>query len=428
MDPHVKEPVTICQVPGADRVYLGHPSVLALPGGRLFAAVDYLGPDVRALPGQKSRYADTNHWMQGRLFVSNDEGQTWTAKQEYPFGHACLFRDGPNLYLLGHRGPLVIMRSADGGESWSKPVELAPKGGSQALYSHSPCSVLHADGHFYVALMRATTAADRRIWPHTLAPAMLQAAEGFNLTAPKSWTWSEPAPPFDQLVPADVVANLDQPLLGYAGAPPPAPASARDSAPATPGWQYPHAVRLTDPRHAWHDPAGRTTGMLSAVETPRGQWALYARFAEQPDGTLRLDQPSASPPKLPTLVPLPGGHRKFHVLPDPDAKLHWLLSSQPRGCFLQTGAPAAAPRPVRLNSHPHLLQLSFSNNLVDWFSAGWVAGSPSDPLIDPAMDIRGRDLCVVACGRDAADPANRHAKRLVFGLVRNFRSLAYGDA
>ncbi|MDA0578138.1 MAG: sialidase family protein [Verrucomicrobia bacterium] len=415
MDPQIKAPVTVMRMAATDRVYVGHPTVLALPGGRILAAVDLQGPDVKSLAGTKSRFADTSHWLQGRLFVSQDEGATWSQKMDFPFGHPCLFRDGNQLYLLGHRGRLMIMRSADGGETWSKPVELVPKGGDTAVYSYAPCSVLKADGHFSVALLRTNGSDHRRITPDTLAPVLLRAPEGFNLTVSKSWTWSETGPTFAN---SETEPAPGLPMFESTPASPAAPASARPPTVPPPGWTYPHVVTIPDARHAWHDHAGSLAHLIFSVPSPKGNAAVIARYRADADGTTRASG-------RPLWFSLPGGQRRFHMVWDPESRQYWLLSTHARGSLLQQH-PAPGASSSAASARPQLLQLSYADNLVDWSHAAWIAGSPADPLTDPAMDVRGRDLCVVACARDADDPSVRHTKRLVFGLVRDFRGLLCG--
>lgn len=423
MDALLPEPVTVARVPSADRVYLGHPSVLALPGGRILAAVDYQGPDVRGLGGQMSRYADTNFWMQGRLFASADEGQTWTQKADFPFAHPCLFRDGNQVYLLGQRGGLVIMRSPDGGETWSKPTEIQAKGGFAGAWALSPCSVLRANGHLNVALLVTRADVRRRVMYNTLEPALMRAPEGMNLTVSKSWTWSEPSVTLDQWAPWDAMDGLGLPF--FDSAPAAGQATPGRAPPFRPCWTYPHAAHIADPRHHWHDPLGRTVHVLFAADTQRGNLAALARCTAGDDGALRFTPQVCPSGKRQIFLPLPGGNRKFHLVADETAGVTWLLSNQVRNSMQRADGNS---RPGQAAEQTHLLQLSFSSNLVDWAPAGWVAGTPTDPLTDPAMDIRGKDLAVVACARDAEDKGNRHVKRLVFGLVRDFRKQLYAMA
>jgi photosystem II stability/assembly factor-like uncharacterized protein len=41
---------------------------------------------------------------------------------DFPFMHARPFAAGESLYVLGHAGDLMIIRSDDGGETWSPPA------------------------------------------------------------------------------------------------------------------------------------------------------------------------------------------------------------------------------------------------------------------------------------------------------------------
>jgi len=112
---------------------MGRPCLLALPSGRLIAAFDQYGPGVRGLPGAKGKFERLNRWLQGKIFISTDRGKNRSFRQDFPFANPRLFRDSTNIYLLGHADALMIMRSCNGGETWSKPVELAVRS-----YSRTP--------------------------------------------------------------------------------------------------------------------------------------------------------------------------------------------------------------------------------------------------------------------------------------------------
>ena len=74
--PLASDPVIVYSSPDSDKVFLEHPSIAALPGGRIVVACDQEGPGVAKLSGPKGREQDSNHWLQGKIFVSKDKGKT----------------------------------------------------------------------------------------------------------------------------------------------------------------------------------------------------------------------------------------------------------------------------------------------------------------------------------------------------------------
>ncbi|NLG36085.1 MAG: exo-alpha-sialidase [Lentisphaerae bacterium] len=140
-------------VPEDKRISVGAPSLIALPNGKLLAAFDQTGPDVKSLAGKKGHDAKRNRWMQGRVMASADGGATWQLAATYPFRRASLFRDGGDVYLVGEAsGGLCLMRSPDGGGSWSAPVELT---GDLDLWL-SPTTVLAGGDAWYLPSLMAS--------------------------------------------------------------------------------------------------------------------------------------------------------------------------------------------------------------------------------------------------------------------------------
>ena len=120
-----RETTTVFSVPEDKKIAVGSPSLISLPNGKLLVAFDQTGPDVKGLTGKKGHDAKRSRWMQGRVMSSSDAGATWQGVAAFPFRRASLFRDGGDVYLLGEAsGALNLMRSPDGGSSWSAPMEL----------------------------------------------------------------------------------------------------------------------------------------------------------------------------------------------------------------------------------------------------------------------------------------------------------------
>lgn len=424
LNPDLSEPVRVHASAEHDQVRLGFPSVLPLPGGRILVAMDQLGPGVRQLPGAKGRLAQSNRSVQGKVFASADGGRTWALKLDYPFSHGCLFRDGASVYLLGQNGPVQAQKSADGGETWSKPATLAPPDDAQAAFALSPVRVRVAGDEIAVALMRVTQGGGRRILTSALAPALMRARKGSNLLSRKSWLWSEPAAAFREWITPAEFAHFGLPFFDVPNADAGQDVGNRRWA-NRPGWAYPHALRIQDADHYWHDAEGRTLHLLCTADAHRSQFAALLRMRELPDGGVRPELQPVPAGGNCVFVPLPGGGSKFDVLYDEPSGLYWLFSHQVRDSMRRAerlpreraGLPAGEQA---------LLQLAFSRNLVDWCFAGLVAGAEGAHVAEPAMAVRDQELHLTWVTSGGPNAEHR-ATEVVHAVLRDFRSRVYGQ-
>lgn len=360
----------IFAVPEGKRISVGAPSLIALPNGKLLAAFDQAGPDVKGLSGKKGHDAKRNRWMQGRVMSSADGGATWQLAATYPFRRASLFRDGGDVYLLGEAsGGLCLMRSPDGGGSWSAPLELT---GDLDLWL-APTSVLAEEGSWLVPCMvPAGGGMGLTVW---------RAPQGASLMNRKAWTQGPVAPPLAQVAPALPGAGFGLPLAG-----------------ATVTWRDPVLVKVADPQHPWH--AAQVLHVFGATGTGRQHWAAMLRLS-----TVDLTAaPQTTPGGDPWVwLPVPGGHERFHLFYDDSQRRYFLAGSR--------GAPGLA---LGRNGPPdeglHRIGLWTSANLAEWtflreLAAG--GGGPTGIRCDPAAAVCGKDL-VVACR--AGGPHSRNAR------------------
>ena len=110
--------VVIDHSPQSSGLYIGSPSLAALPGGDYVASHDFFGP--KSAEFQSARSV---------VFRSSDRGMTWRRVAEIHGAFwSTLFVHRGALYLLGtdrHHGNVVIRRSLDGGETWTTPTNGA---------------------------------------------------------------------------------------------------------------------------------------------------------------------------------------------------------------------------------------------------------------------------------------------------------------
>jgi hypothetical protein len=382
---------TITVSPDPQAVHLSNPSVLILSSGRIIVSVDQAGPGLKGLHGAKGRHQATGRQVQGILLASSDRGESWEEKSRYPFTHARLFRDGPTIHVLGHKGNLQIMKSASGGERWDRPANLT--GVNDADFTLGPANVLAARDHIYAACMTNTDTAYRGDPASVLAPIVLRAAAGAALTQAREWTRLQPPTAFRDFVPYDELRHFGTPFYDV-----PNPRHGENLGKGRwanrVGWQDSHLVQLTDPRHAWYDPTGRSFHLIARAHTHRGNYAVLARITEDEEGRMTL-APQTTPAGTPwTFLPLPGASRRFALVHDGPSERFWLLSNQVRDSLSDPAAGTSALPCDRRGP----LQLSFSRNLVDWSFAGCIdAGGDGWGIAhDPHMQAQGDQLLVVA--------------------------------
>jgi hypothetical protein len=408
-----------------DRVFTGNPSVLALPAGRLIVAADQTGPGVRGLPGAKGKLEHFNRWLQGRIYVSGDHGKTWSLRADFPFCNPCLFRDGNTVYLLGHDDNVQILKSLDGGETWSKPVALTREGGYGDLHTHSPASVLAAHGALHAAFLRISDFSARGSLASRAAPVFFRAPQNSVLTSPKAWAISAPGPTLSEFLSPATPTGVGIPFfpLGPNGAGEPV---GRGRWANPPGWSALHLVQVHDPDHAWFTGEAQRLHLLAQSDLHRPNWAILGAVAPDAAGHLRLQQEKTAAGKPWLCLPLPGGHAKFDLFYDEPSSLYWLVSNLCVGSLTrpdrlpetQAGLPC---------DEMHRVQLHFSRNLADWCFAGLVcAGAgPADARRSCAVSVRGGDLSVVCASGGPASRNSADTTRITHHLVPDFRSLAY---
>lgn len=377
--------------PDAKTVHLSNPSVVVLKSGRVIVSVDQAGPGIKGLRGAKDRNPVTGHYTQGIVLTSNDKGESWQERERFPFGHARLFRDGATIYTLGHKGSIQIMKSPNGGETWERPASLTRSGDSDVTLG--PANVLCAGGHIYAAFMTNTDPSYRGDPASVLAPVMFRATADTGLTQARSWAHSEAMSPFSTLVPNDELMHFGIPFYNIPNA-----RHGEDLGKGRwvnrVGWQDSHVVQITDPRHVWHDPSGRTLHLVARAHTHRGNYAVVACVTVDDDGRMSLaaqETPAGTPW---TFLPLPGGSRHFALMYDAPSERFWLAGNEVRDSMSNplsggSGLPCDRRGP---------LTLSFSRNLVDWSFAGCIdAGGDGWGISHrPHMEAHGDQLVLVA--------------------------------
>jgi hypothetical protein len=391
--------VKVYESPNPQRIFTYSPGIALLSNGRLIATLDISGPGIADIPGPKNVAEGGREW-QGKVFVSDDKGQTWQHRCDFPFMHARPFEAGNSVYVLGQADNLMIIRSDDNGETWSPPVQLTDderistiKPNLGTVWHQAPANVHYAHGCVYL-VMEKRVYLDISGWNvNGMAPILMRGRISSDLTKRENWTFAS------TLAFRDAV-DVDK--LDYFGVPffdddkdPTAAKTRRRSAPI--GWLETNVVQFKDPNHIWYDPKQKTFHLWARTHTGGTGYAAIAKVEENDDGSMTTMLETAPSGRKVLYVPCPGGQMKFHILYDEVQQLFWLLSSQAtdsmtrRECLPEDrfGLP---------NNERHRLQLHFSRNCIDWCFAGIVSigGSPRQARHYASMVIDGDDLYVLS--------------------------------
>ncbi|HLV33589.1 MAG TPA: sialidase family protein [Spirillospora sp.] len=403
--------VTLYESPDPAGAYCYTPGIIRLNSGRLIATMDLGGPNVDSLnPPVSFPRAERGFTFVGKIFTSDDGGQTWVHRADFPFMHARPFAVGDSIYILGQAHDLMIIRSDDRGETWSEPARL-----TEGEYWHqSACNVHYANDCVYLVMEKRVYFEQQR-WPvHEMAPVLMRAPVNANLLDRASWTLASELA-FHDVLPG----SLD--LMGF---PFWTPYETQGMAPM--GWLETNVVQFLDLDHVWYDPTGHTFHLWMRAHTGGTGYAAIAKVIENTDGTMTTMIETVPSGQRILYVPCPGGQMRFHVLYDEQTKPYWLLSSLAWDSM--THVDKLPPDRYNLpNNERHVLALHFSKNMIDWRMAGVVArgNSPREARHYASMAFDGDDLLVLSRSGDHRAKNAHDGNLITFHRVRNFRDLVY---
>lgn len=395
--------------PDPKNLYAFSPGICALPNGRLVVTMDVGGPGMAQDP------------MTGKVFVSDDGGATWQHKTDMPFRHARPFVAGNALYVLGHAGDLTVIRSDDGGDTWSAPCRLTE--GEQ--WHQAPCNVCYAKGNVYL-VMEKRMPYDCNAWPVSiLAPVLMRANVQDDLTCRDSWTFAS------ELCARDVINWEKCDYFGaplYSFVPDTSVWLTKDGLrqfPA-PGWLESNVVQFTDPRHLWYDPTGKTFHLWMRAHTGSTNVAAVLKVVEQEDGSMITMTETVPSGKQMVFVPCPGAEMKFHILRDEPSDLFWMVCTQPTDSMIRADAMGQDRYDLPNNERQRLV-LYFSRNCFDWCFAGLVdqGRTQNEARSYASMTVQGEDLFVASRSGDEDALSAHNTNLITVHKIENFRSLIY---
>ena len=404
-------------------VHCYSPGLVRCPSGRLIATIDIGGSGVASMSGPKYSRGERDWAWKGMVFSSDDHGRTWAHRWDFPFMHARPFCSGDALYVLGHAGDLMVMRSDDEGLSFSEPVALT----EGQFWHQAPCNVLESGGFTYLVMERRVSFDIRTWYVGELAPVLMRGAIGDDLTLRENWTFASELTFRDVLRDTETLPDIDSFGVPFFEAPYPTGSYQADGRSCAPmGWLESNVVQIVDRDHYWHDPRGRTFHIWMRAHTGGTGYAAVAKVVCRDDGSMTTMLETVPSGKNVLYVPCPGGQMKFHVLYDEPTQLYWLLSSQSTDSMTRADR-LPMDRYNLPNNERHRLQLHFSRNMVDWCFAGLVVKSPSPKQARhyASMVIDGDDLRVLSRSGDERASDAHDGNLITFHTVRDFRSLVY---
>jgi hypothetical protein len=322
------------------------------------------------------------------IMRSTDGGQTWQAASDLPYYSAVPWVHKGTLYLFANKGgakvrndDLLLLRSVDGGKTWSPPVTLFT-------------------GHFWNCHTGMVLRNDRLYWAvddlslgNKRGPCVLAGDLSGDPMMPQAWRLSKPVP-FPGV--PDAMTN---PKLASLSS------------------QYlePNVIEL-----------GGHVRVLATVKPKRQSTAgLAAVFDVDDDGT-KLDL------KFTQYHPMPGGQLKFCVLWDESSSMFWatanlVVDSQGVNDWWSKAEKQGVVRYASGlgGNDRRFLMLLYGIDGLNWFQAGCIAQAPkiSQSFMYARPVIDGDDLAIIA--RSSVNAPNQHdADYATFHRVKGFRKLA----
>lgn len=413
------------------KVFVYTPAICVLDSGRYVFSGDLGGDECVDLPDYPLLTPNpaTGYSHYGHIFTSDDKGKTWQRKAVRNFDHARPFAVGNTVYILGQCGDLVIYKSEDDGETWDNGTYFT-KGED---WHQSACAYWVEDGIITLVMetYKFRDGDHKSGWNvANLCPVVMRAKLSDDLTKKENWTFSE------RVCFRDIVNPDELDLFGVPFYTPMEQKHKYKDEPEgsrffcqNPGWLETNVVRITDEKHYWYDPSGRTYHLFMRAHTAGSGYCMLMKaiVSEENGREVIKIVPETNPSgKKVVFLPMPGGQMRFHVLYDDVTKLYWLVSTQCTDSMTRKELLSSERFNIPCDERDRL-QLSFSKNMVDWCFAGLVAKGDSEKQSRHycCAAIDGDDLLIVSRSGDADAFSAHNGNIATFHRIENFRKLVY---
>jgi hypothetical protein len=319
------------------------------------------------------------------ILRSSDGGKNWQAVSDLPYYSAAPWVDHGRLYLFANKpgigkarnADLLLLRSEDGGQTWSPPLTLF-----KGYYWNCDTSMVRRDHHLYWAIDDMSFGMNR-------GPRLVAGDLSGDPMDPKAWRISE--------------------VVRFPGAPEAL-------------WNPKFAAQPSQYLEPNVIEANGQLRVLAATKIKRPTVAGLCAVLDATDDGTKLDL------KFTRYNSMPGGQLKFCVLHDDVSHLFWATANPGVDSEDSLGWQEAAKQKGLFKpaaSDRRFLMLFYSVDGLDWFQAGCVAQAPkiSQSFMYARPIIDGDDLVIIA--RSSIHAPNQHdADYATFHRVRNFRKLA----
>ena len=170
--------------PPTSKIFLGSPGIAQLGDGTLLVKCDEFGP------GSTEKVAAVT-----RVFRSADRGVTWSPAATVNGIYWCnVFEHRGAVYMIGTHheyGPLVVVKSTDGGTTWTKPADDKSGLVRPGKWHTAPVPVVEHAGRLWRAV---EDAAGPGGWGLNFHPHLISIPVDGDLLDAAQWTVSEAVP------------------------------------------------------------------------------------------------------------------------------------------------------------------------------------------------------------------------------------------
>lgn len=393
--------------PSTAEIFCYSPSVTVLPSGKILAAFDLGGPGVAKLPGPKTSHGDFGIGNQGKIFCSEDNGNSWHHLADLAMYHARLFTDDNKVYFIGHDRGITISVSNDEGKTWSEVKELE----NSVQWHQAPCAYHKENGYIYLTMEKSTGDS----WPD-VAPVVLCGKLGTDLTDRKNWTFSN-----EFFYPEKQPTTLGIPFFNRGLL---TPDKKDERFYGAPCFLESHVVKIHDKTHILYEE--NTLHIFMRQHSGLTNIAAIGKCHINKDGSMDFGMVH-SPAGTPMLhVPFPGGQMKFDVCYDERSKYYWLVCSQTTDSMKR---PECLPddRYGLPDNERHRLVLYFSKNMFDWCFAGVIAigKTAKQSRHYASMVIKDDDILILSRSGDENALSAHNGNMITLHRVADFRNLIY---
>ncbi len=392
--------------------YIYDPAIAVCPSGRLIGCFSVGGDGSKRVNPEKGS---------GNAFIytSDDDGQTWDYRYNFLMWHFRPFVAGNKLYILGHKDDLKVLSSDDWGDTWSQTVPIT----EGQVWHGSATNVWYKGDFVYLVMERRMGDQMKGGWKVSeLAPVLLRGNIKKDLTKRENWTFAS------EMAFKDVVDDKELDWFGvpFYGSFYPEVKRVPPGRVAPVGWLESNVVQITDPKHYWYDPTGKTFHIFMRAHTGITNLGCVIKAVEQEDGSIKTMFQTAPSGKKHLYLPLPGGQMKFSVVYDDKTKLYWMVGNQSTDSMTK---PEFLPddRFGLGDNERRRLVLHFSKNMVDWCFAGVVAIGESERSSRHycQMVIKDDNLLIMSRSGDLESKDAHNGNIATFHKVKNFRDLVY---